>query len=350
MKGVITSNIGERLTEAEAKATAAQEGLTSKLNRNFSDLQSSAGFSLSDEIPVLINGNTFKVTGQVISNIIGSGSGGTGQVSLSNYIKNCGTISSLPATFQDSNITADMIVLNADISNPEVFTWYPVVNCANGSLTIQTRSDAPNGNTGINGSTSITLYLGIGISESPAILTDLGSNIPDNVLKTAPRPGVTGVLAVGNGGTGTTTLEGIRTNLNVYNKIEVDSAIAQATADMYSKGEVDAAIEQSTANVSFMITNVREVFSAEDKTIHTLNVPNNSLHFLLIESTSTGLHAYGMVASTTSGALVTQTMQKTNGSTLTANTGSITIDLGSTARPLHIVDIRLRGSGYCTLS
>ena len=123
----------------------------------------------------------------------------------------------------------------------------------------------------------------------------------------------------------------------------------KSLADLKNTADVNALISTALDSV-FFAANVANLNSASDKTSHTLNIPNNSLHFLLIESTSTGLHAYGMVASTSSGALTTQTMQKTNGITLTNGTGAITVNLGSTARPLHVVDIRLRGTGFCTLS
>ena len=123
----------------------------------------------------------------------------------------------------------------------------------------------------------------------------------------------------------------------------------KSLADLKDTADVNALVSTALSSV-FFAANVANLNSASDKASHTINVPNNSLHFLLIESTSTSLHAYGMVASTASGALTTQTMQKTNGLTLTYGTGAITVDLGSTARPLHVVDIRLRGSGFCTLS
>lgn len=123
----------------------------------------------------------------------------------------------------------------------------------------------------------------------------------------------------------------------------------KSLADLKNTTDVNDLISTALGSV-FFAANVSNVNSASNKTSHTLNVPNDSLHFLMLESTSSGLHAYGMVASTASGVLVTQTMQKTNGLTLTNGTGAITVDLGSTARPLHVVDIRLRGSGFCTLS
>lgn len=46
---------------------------------------------------------------------------------------------------------------------------------------------------------------GTGLTASPSILTNLGSTSAANVLQASPRPGVTGILPVANGGTGSTT-------------------------------------------------------------------------------------------------------------------------------------------------
>lgn len=124
--------------------------------------------------------------------------------------------------------------------------------------------------------------------------------------------------------------------------------VIQTLADVYSKSQVDQKISQSTAK--YMITDVESIQSTSDKTQHQINVPANSLHFLLIESTSITVHAYGIVATTSSGVMSIDTVQTSSGITLIAGTGGITVDVGSTARPLHVVDIRMRGFGFCTLS
>lgn len=43
---------------------------------------------------------------------------------------------------------------------------------------------------------------GSGLTDSPSILTDLGSSSAANVMQASPRPGVTGILAMANGGLG----------------------------------------------------------------------------------------------------------------------------------------------------
>lgn len=109
------------------------------------------------------------------------------------------------------------------------------------------------------------------------------------------------------------------------------------------------ALNSNIANL-FMNANIREIVSSSDKQQHTLTVPNDSLHFLIIQSTSVSVHAYGIVATTGGGVIGHDTIQETSGITLTYGTGQITIDVGSTARPLSVLDIRMRGSGFCSLS
>ena len=94
---------------------------------------------------------------------------------------------------------------------------------------------------------------------------------------------------------------------------------------------------------------VKRIDSSSEKTTHTINVPNNSVHFLLIQCTSNSIHGYGIVASTSGGSINIVTMQK-DGITMTTGTGTISCAIGSTARPMGIVDIKLRGAGWCTLS
>ena len=63
---------------------------------------------------------------------------------------NCGTISSLPTTITNTNITNDMVVLQSTLGNPAAQLSEWTVSTANGKLTISGT---------ISGSTALTLYL-----------------------------------------------------------------------------------------------------------------------------------------------------------------------------------------------
>lgn len=65
-------------------------------------------------------------------------------------VVDCGTVSSLPTTVSDVNVTSDMVVINSYLGTPSVMTGNWTVATSNGSLTIS-------GN--ISGSTSVKLYL-----------------------------------------------------------------------------------------------------------------------------------------------------------------------------------------------
>lgn len=54
---------------------------------------------------------------------------------------------------------------------------------------------------------------GTGLNSSPSMLTNLGSTSADTVLKASPRPGVTGTLPIANGGTGLTATPSMLINL-----------------------------------------------------------------------------------------------------------------------------------------
>lgn len=54
---------------------------------------------------------------------------------------------------------------------------------------------------------------GTGLTDSPSMLTNLGSTTAADILTASPRPGITGTLGVGHGGTGATSAANARTNL-----------------------------------------------------------------------------------------------------------------------------------------
>lgn len=58
---------------------------------------------------------------------------------------------------------------------------------------------------------------GTGITSNPSMLTNLASTSADTVFKASPRPGVTGILPVANGGTGKNTLQATRNAMGLGN-------------------------------------------------------------------------------------------------------------------------------------
>lgn len=75
---------------------------------------------------------------------------------------NCGTITALPQTVTVSGtlgITSSMIVVAAQFGTPSAVTWPWHFETTDGAITISVESDAPPDNTGINGNTTLTLYL-----------------------------------------------------------------------------------------------------------------------------------------------------------------------------------------------
>lgn len=69
------------------------------------------------------------------------------------YKKSCGTISALPSTISDSNVTSDMYVIHSEIGTPaaQLSNW--TVTTASGSFTISGT---------LSGTTTLTLYFARG--------------------------------------------------------------------------------------------------------------------------------------------------------------------------------------------
>ena len=76
---------------------------------------------------------------------------------------------------------------------------------------------------------------GTGITSNPSMLINLASTSAASVFATSPRPGVTGTLPLGNGGTGGTTALTARSNLNAVNVSYATSspASSQNTGDLW---------------------------------------------------------------------------------------------------------------------
>ena len=127
-----------------------------------------------------------------------SGGSGTNQGALIHYTKTISvsagsTAQTFPNSGTDDNITEDMIVLQAVISNPAAQGSDWTFTTANGTVTL---------NGTVNAATNVTLYFGVQMSVAPSIKVNLASTSPDNILKANPQPGVMGVLGTANGGTG----------------------------------------------------------------------------------------------------------------------------------------------------
>ena len=76
---------------------------------------------------------------------------------------------------------------------------------------------------------------GTGITSNPSMLVNLASTTADTVFEASPRPGVTGTLPLGNGGTGGTTALTARSNLGAVNVSYATSspASSQNTGDLW---------------------------------------------------------------------------------------------------------------------
>lgn len=72
---------------------------------------------------------------------------------------------------------------------------------------------------------------GTGLTSSPSMLTDLGSTSAANVLQVSPRPGVTGILPVANGGTGANTVAA------AVQALLGSSAVGSSTKSIYYDGK-----------------------------------------------------------------------------------------------------------------
>lgn len=71
---------------------------------------------------------------------------------------------------------------------------------------------------------------GTGLTSPPSMLTNLGSTSAANVLQASPRPGVTGILPVANGGTGANTVAA------AVKALLGSSAIGSSTKPLYYDG------------------------------------------------------------------------------------------------------------------
>lgn len=99
---------------------------------------------------------------------------------------------------------------------------------------------------------------GTGLTSSPSMLTDLGRTSAANVLQASPRPGVTGILPVANGGTGANTVAAAVQALlgsaavgSSTKSIYYDGATLKACADSIGGGGIVAALLEQNGYVKF---------------------------------------------------------------------------------------------------
>lgn len=223
IQGVITPTkkeipIATNLTETTpGKVLDATQGKIlndTKLDKDFDFTAATLPYSNLEKIALRgTDGNNYYTTIGELASQIGGG-GGTSQTALVHYIKNCGTISGSGTTLNwtnpqiDNNITENMVVLKAELSNPAAQTSDWTCTTTNGYVTIS-------GTMASGSSTNVLLYFGVSLSTAPSIIVNLASNSSDNVLKTNPTPGVMGVLGITNGGMGANSVSGAWANLGI---------------------------------------------------------------------------------------------------------------------------------------
>lgn len=98
---------------------------------------------VNDNAPALNAANLNKIENGIYNNSLDI-------ADLHTFVLDCGTLSSMPATITDDEITEDMIAVNAILGTPSAQTSDWTVTTSAGSLTISGT---------ISGSTTLTLYL-----------------------------------------------------------------------------------------------------------------------------------------------------------------------------------------------
>lgn len=96
------------------------------------------------------------------------------------------------------------------------------------------------------------------LAASPSMLVNLASTSAANVMQSAPRPGVTGVLPLANGGTGVNSLEGLQGVLNMAFGLYLTS---EAWSGLYTELSVIATNTTATykcnANTTSLLTGTK---------------------------------------------------------------------------------------------
>lgn len=240
--------VKDKLITLEELGEAYDSLDSAKLNNDFTQYDPAGQYTGNERIPLYLNGENYSTDMQTLLSSAGGGSSNQG--AITDYKKVCGPISSLPWTSAaDSNITADMYLSYATSSKPSVLSVFDWSTSNNGTITISAKNGG--GAVTLSESVTLTLYFSVGMSTAPSILTNLGSNSADNILKAAPRPGVYGTLGIANGGTNASSASAARTNLDVYSKSETDAAIAQSTANMATSVKKTTIEAGTSCTISF---------------------------------------------------------------------------------------------------
>ena len=173
-----------------------------------------------NELILLHNTTTGENAVTDVASFLSSASGGSGtnQGALIHYTKTISvsagsTAQTFPNSGTDDNITENMVILQAIISNPAAQGSDWTFTTANGTVTL---------NGTVNAATNVTLYFGVQMSVAPSIQVNLSSTSADNILKANPQPGIMGVLDIPHGGTGKTTKYGVVQTLFFENQ-ELDA-------------------------------------------------------------------------------------------------------------------------------
>lgn len=219
LNGVTWSDVVNTLTATERSVLDARQGKAlndAKLDKNFSQFPTAVTpYANTDLVPLYRNGTVYSTDMQTLINSAGGG-GGTQQGALSNYPATYSfSAANTTHTFADSNLTAQMVIVAAYAPDGVSASLKPSIT--DGSITF----------TGsVSADCSIVFYFGVGLAAAPLLLVNLGSNVADNLLKAAPRPGVYNVLGLSNGGTGVNATD----NADLLDKIGVTAAIQQSAA------------------------------------------------------------------------------------------------------------------------
>lgn len=127
---------------------------------------------------------------------------------------------------------------------------------------------------GTNGALPITIAQGgTGLTASPSMLTNLESTSAANVLQASPRPGITGTLAIGHGGTGQNGLVG----LAWFAKAGANFTVTSATGYQWGKMvQVDVAVKCTTAVTATTGTIVFTINNAAIRPCLDINCPDSA--------------------------------------------------------------------------